>query len=101
MSVENTLNTRAAVHGNYVDAASFKDSVLQECVNCKTGNWEKLGPVGRQTVHMIIEKLGRIMYGDPLFSDHWHDIAGYATLMDNYLVRPVQTEIPLNYEEGV
>lgn len=100
MSVSDTLKQRANVHGNYVESASFKDLVLNECINCKTGNWEKLGPAGRQAIHMIIEKLGRIMYGDPLFSDHWHDIAGYATLMDNYLKEPVQTDIPLDYEEG-
>lgn len=103
MSVEDTLKQRNNVHGNYARSAGVKDKVLEEF--SKTDNWKKLGAEGRQTVRMIVEKLGRVMYGDCFFPDHWHDIAGYATLMEGVcLNRPVhgQTELPLKFhEEGV
>lgn len=31
---------------------------------------------------MILHKIARIMNGDPDHIDHWHDIAGYATLIE-------------------
>ena len=34
---------------------------------------------------MIANKIGRILNGDPNYPDSWHDIAGYATLIENEL----------------
>ena len=34
---------------------------------------------------MICHKLGRIANGDPLYLDSWHDIIGYAKLVENIL----------------
>lgn len=103
MTIEETLNQRNNVHGNYARSAGVKDKVLEEF--SKTDNWKKLGAEGRQTVRMIVEKLGRIMYGDCFFPDHWHDIAGYAMLMEKFCNdRPVlgQCTLDLNsVEEGV
>lgn len=31
---------------------------------------------------MIAHKIARILNGDPNYADNWHDIAGYATLID-------------------
>lgn len=31
---------------------------------------------------MIQHKIGRILNGDPAYADSWHDIAGYATLVE-------------------
>lgn len=38
-----------------------------------------------ESLHMICNKLGRIINGDPDYSDSWHDIAGYAKLVANRL----------------
>lgn len=100
-SVEETIKQRFSVHGDYANAATFKDRVISQCTELP--NWKKLGPSGRETVRMIVEKLGRIMFGDCGFPDHWHDIAGYATLMERVLESrpgPDRIEIPLTYEEG-
>lgn len=100
-TINETLKQRGNVHGNYPTSAVFKDRVLSLCTELP--NWKKLGAPGRETVRMIVEKLGRIMLGDCEFIDHWHDIAGYATLMEQWLDSkpgPGQCEIPLNYEEG-
>jgi len=34
---------------------------------------------------MNAHKIGRILNGDPNWSDSWHDIAGYAQLVANRL----------------
>jgi hypothetical protein len=34
---------------------------------------------------MIQHKVARILNGEPDYSDNWHDIAGYATLVDDLL----------------
>ena len=36
-------------------------------------------------IDLIANKLGRILNGDPSYADNWHDIAGYASLIDREL----------------
>lgn len=36
-------------------------------------------------IDMILMKLSRIAAGDENYTDNWHDIAGYATLVENHL----------------
>lgn len=43
-------------------------------------NWRRLTPRHKESLHMIVHKIGRIMAGNPKFNDHWDDIAGYARL---------------------
>lgn len=38
-----------------------------------------------EALDMICHKLGRIVNGNPLYLDSWHDIAGYATLVETTL----------------
>jgi hypothetical protein len=44
-----------------------------------------LNPSQREALDMIQHKIGRILAGNPNHHDHWHDIAGYATLVANEL----------------
>jgi hypothetical protein len=39
----------------------------------------------REALDMIAHKIGRILNGDPDYSDSWRDIAGYATLVADRL----------------
>jgi len=34
---------------------------------------------------MILHKIARIVNGDPDYTDSWHDIAGYAKLVEDRL----------------
>jgi hypothetical protein len=36
----------------------------------------------REALDMILHKIARIVNGNPNETDHWHDIAGYATLVE-------------------
>ena len=40
-----------------------------------------------EALDMIFHKIGRIVNGDPDYADSWHDIAGYAKLVDDRLVK--------------
>jgi hypothetical protein len=48
--------------------------------------WENLTPVHRQAYHMIFSKIARSVCGDPMYTDNVHDIAGYAKLLEEYLI---------------
>ena len=77
-----TLNERAATHGSthggYTDVA-HQAQILKEVMRANPG-WHKLDWHERETLEMNATKIARILCGNPHFHDHWHDIAGYATL---------------------
>ena len=52
-----------------------------------TDNWEELSPAQKESLEMIVHKIARILNGDPNYADSWHDISGYATLIDNALTK--------------
>ena len=85
MSVEDTLAERGKTHGNFEDMANttqfFKDEMRGY------DNWNKLDQDQREALDMIVHKISRILNGDPNHADTWHDIAGYAKLVDDRLSR--------------
>jgi len=44
----------------------------------------------QEALDVICGKIARIIAGDPYHSDHWRDIAGYATLIQNILEKEGQ-----------
>jgi hypothetical protein len=45
-----------------------------------------------ECLDMVAHKIGRIVNGDPLYEDSWHDIVGYVTLVENML-KSMRTEV--------
>ena len=41
---------------------------------------------------MIVHKIARILAGDPNHADHWHDIAGYAILVEERIGQDIEEE---------
>ena len=74
-----TLAQRGSVHGDFRDHASATQRLKQVLHSCP--NWTGMWHVHQEAAEMIVHKLGRILAGDPDHHDHWHDIAGYATLV--------------------
>lgn len=85
MNVEEVLNQRKTQHGDYELSAIVKKLLRDVMTNSK--NWAFIDPAGEETLLMIAEKLGRILVGNYRNVDHWQDIAGYATLMYNHLIK--------------
>lgn len=48
-------------------------------------NYKSLTPYQRESLEMIQHKIARILEGDRNHVDHWHHIAGYATLVERHL----------------
>ena len=47
--------------------------------------WDDLCPDQKETLEMIVHKIGRVLNGDPDYVDSWADIAGYAKLVADRL----------------
>lgn len=78
-----TLDARRAVHGDFTDHARITQALKD--VARASPSWERMSPVAREAVDMILHKVGRACSGDPGHADHWHDIAGYARLVEERL----------------
>lgn len=105
MSIENTLAERGNRYGDFTDHAEIAQAlqkVMQkaERVSPVGGNsarvlsWECINPVARQALTVIADKIARILSGDPNYADNWHDIQGYAKLVEDRLPRPVEVVKP-------
>lgn len=49
------------------------------------GKWQDLEPYQKEALKIIVHKISRILNGDANYADSWHDIAGYAQLVENLL----------------
>ena len=81
--VNSTLSTRGNSHGDFIQ----NGRVMQDLKDLiRTGpSYSQLTSYQREAVDMICHKLGRIVCGNPNFTDHWHDICGYSQLVENIL----------------
>lgn len=81
--IDATVEERGNRYGAFKDGAD----IIQELksVMRSTPNWNKLTPSQREALEMIQHKVGRILNGDPNYTDSWHDIKGYAHLIEEEL----------------
>ena len=83
MSISNTLAERAERYGDFRDH-SLCSQDLQIAMRSHK-NWNVLKSYHKESLMMIQHKVARILNGDPDYDDNWHDIAGYATLVENII----------------
>jgi hypothetical protein len=100
MAIKDTLNQRSTTHGDYTVHARITQELKR--VIERQDNYDRLNDCQREALAIIAHKIARILAGNPNFHDHWHDIAGYATLVaDRIVVSPVPpplTAMPLEAE---
>lgn len=73
------LNERGKTHGNWGVNADFAQRMKHLLRD--TPNWgEVLTRPQQEALDHICTKIGRILFGDPSFEEHWIDIEGYARL---------------------
>ena len=80
--VHQTLNQRQSQYGSFEDVAMITEQMVDVM---RKGYYENLAYNQKMALYMICSKMARIVNGDPNHKDSWHDIAGYATLIDNEL----------------
>jgi hypothetical protein len=92
MSVEDTLAERGARYGDFTDHARLcqdlqrvmRDFIPNDSIAARPW-FSCLNDVQRQALTVIADKIARILSGDPNYADNWHDIQGYAKLVEDRL----------------
>lgn len=92
--IEATLKERGDRYGKFEDHAKLCQGLKDLMQNFRLPNqggevwktqWEKLAPDQKQALEVIMDKVARILNGDPNYLDNWHDIQGYAKLVEDRL----------------
>lgn len=83
--VANTLKERENRYGDFNGHASISQA-LKNAMQCTKG-WANLNAAQSEALEMIAHKIARILNGDPTYADSWHDIAGYAKLVEDLIER--------------
>lgn len=84
-SIENTLEERGGRYGSFEHHAAIAQD-LQDVMRKQAG-WARLAPDQRQALTVIADKIARMLNGDAAYRDNWHDIVGYAKLVDDRMAR--------------
>lgn len=93
LTIQDTLDQRGKRYGDFSDHARIAQGLqdvmrscahpFDDCVNDLA--WNRLSPVQKQALTAIADKIARILSGDPNYADNWHDIQGYAKLVEDRL----------------
>lgn len=81
--IEKTLQERGSTYGEFPNVA-YTSQTLRSCMTEFDG-WDRLNDTQREALTVIAQKIARILNGNPDYLDNWHDIAGYATLVEKSL----------------
>lgn len=80
--VDATLADRQSTYGSFEDVSSVTQDLLS--ILKRTG-YESLPKPHKEALHMICSKMARIVNGDSNHLDSWHDIGGYAKLIEDLI----------------
>ncbi|HGJ5456738.1 TPA: DUF6378 domain-containing protein [Pseudomonas aeruginosa] len=80
-SIDQTLSERGSRYGSFMDHARIAQR-LQDVMREEKG-WYALQHDQRQALTVIADKIARMLNGKPDYRDNWHDIVGYAKLVDD------------------
>ena len=80
MFCDKTLEDRKTKYGEFGTHAGIAQK-LKFIIRASDG-WNHLTNVQKEALEMILHKIARIMNGDPNYIDSWHDICGYARLVE-------------------
>ena len=83
MTIKDTLAERQSTHGKFEDHAIVSQKL--KYVLHSRDSWSGLDSIQQEALDMICHKMARIIAGNPDHPDHWHDISGYATLVEEAL----------------
>lgn len=80
-TIDKTLIERGIRYGKFEDQAILTQAIKSALANSR--NWQTLTDDKREALEMISSKIARILNGDPSYKDNWHDISGYAKLVED------------------
>lgn len=83
MTIKQTLKERGTRYGDFRDHAE-RAQAIQDAMRAAP-KWDELPAIHKQALTTIADKIARILTGDPIYADNWHDIQGYAKLVEDRL----------------
>lgn len=101
MKIEQTLEERGNRYGSFEHHAMIAQH-LQDVMRAQAG-WVELAPDQKQALTVIADKIARMLNGDPNYRDNWHDIVGYAKLVDDRMARDEDRQsctVPICFVQG-
>lgn len=84
-NVAETLKARGDKYGTFVGHATITQALKRVIYDHAKLHNKEFTDDQVEALDMICHKLGRIVNGDPNYSDSWVDIAGYAKLVSDRL----------------
>jgi hypothetical protein len=84
-NLEETLEERGKRYGRFTDHAQVTQDLKRVAANHLRSTGLLLAADQQEALDMIFHKIARIVCGDPNYADSWHDIAGYAKLVEDRL----------------
>ena len=83
-NIQDTLKERGSNYGAFPSHASISRSLMRIAEKSKA--YPEMNDTEIEGLFMIFHKIARILNGNPHYADSWHDIAGYATLVEDFIV---------------
>lgn len=83
--VNSILDVRANNYGKFKDGAELMQAIKRTMAAHAAKHDKTFADDQWEALEMIVHKIGRIVNGNPDVTDHWVDIAGYATLIADRL----------------
>lgn len=77
--IDDTLKQRGSRYGEFAAHAQITQDI--KAVMRRHVGWARLTADQQEALEMVAHKAGRILNGDPNYSDSWHDMGGYALLV--------------------
>jgi hypothetical protein len=83
--ITETLDQRENRYGSYVQVAATAQE-LKDILRAGH-SWRIMEAYMQESLDLIANKLARIANGDPFYDDSWHDVGGYAKLVEIELTK--------------
>lgn len=83
--ITDTLNERGKRYGTFQGHANVSQELKAVIARHLIDRNKTLYDDQQEALDMICHKIARIINGDADYADSWHDIAGYASLVDKRL----------------
>ena len=84
VNIPDVLKDRQVTHGDYTDSArisqTLKRVISEELIHRMERQQPPLTYIQKESLDMMMLKIGRIIAGESSFADHWIDISGYAEI---------------------
>ena len=86
-SIDNTLDEREKLYGTFRSQAMMAQA-LKDTMRL-SDSWRAMTPAKKEALDMIQHKVARILNSESAsdYIDNWHDVAGYATLVERELIK--------------